>query len=124
MGRNLRDEVRRKHLVKFASDGVAARNVEQIFELRIPGFDAILEIDRDNADVQRFDDIFAEIFQTFDLQGFLLEGLVQPGVFDRDRDVSGDCVQKLEVLAGEIIAIYGLAQAQIQPRFDRGSGKE
>ena len=57
---------------------------EQPHELRIPGFDAVLQIHSQHADVQRLDDIFAEILEALDLRGFLLERVVEPGIFDRD----------------------------------------
>ena len=57
----------------FLRSASAPRDFEQVLELRVPGFDAVFEIHRQNADPQRFDDIFAEILQPLDLQRLLFE---------------------------------------------------
>src|ERR1700722_3461883 len=88
------------------------RDAQQPFELRIPGFDAVLKVDGNDADVQGFDDIFAEILEAFDLHGLLFERMVEPGIFDGDGDVAGDSEEEFEVVTGEVIAIDGFAQAE------------
>ena len=61
--------------------------------------------------LQRLDDVLAEIFQPLDLQRFLFERLVQPRVFDGDRDITGDGRKQLEIVARKVVAVDGLAQA-------------
>src|SRR5208282_6070203 len=111
-GTDLAGEVARKHFVELASDRFVARNSEQVFELRIPRFDAVLEIDSKHADLKRFDDIFAEVFEALDLQRLLLERLIEARVFNGDGDVSGDSREKFEVFAREIVAVNRLAEAE------------
>ena len=48
------------------------------FHLRVPGLDAVLQIDRHHAHVDRFDDVLVEIFQPFVLADFLFERGVEP----------------------------------------------
>ena len=62
--------------------------------------------------LQRFDDILAEIFQALDLHGLLLERLIQPRVFDGDGHIAGDGGEKLEVVAGKVVAVNRFAQAE------------
>src|ERR1700722_6021166 len=88
------------------------RDAQQPFELRIPGFDAVLKVNGYDADVQGFDDIFAEILEAFDLHGLLLERMVEPGIFDGDGDVASDGEEQFEVVTGEVIAVDGFAQAE------------
>ena len=89
-----------------------ARNGEQIFELRIPGFDAIFQIDREYAYVQRFDDVLTEILQPLDLHGLLLERLIEPRILNGDGNVTRDGGKQFEIVRREIIAIDRFAEAQ------------
>ena len=98
--------------MKFAAQRFGARNSQEVLELRVPGLDAIFEIDCDDPDLQRFDDILAEIFQAFDLHGFLLERVIEASVFDGDGDVSGDGEKQFEVVAREVVAVHGLTQSE------------
>ena len=109
---DFRDEVRGEQLGESAAESLASRDIEQSLELRIPGFQAILAIHGEDADVERFDDVLAEVFETLDLRGLLLERLVEPGVFNGDGQVAGNGVEQFEVVARKEIAVHGLAQGE------------
>src|ERR1700722_17248889 len=111
-GGELGGEVRRQHLGERAADGTIARNFEKADELGIPGLDAVLEVESQDADVQGFDDIFAEIFEALDLSGFLFERVIETRVLDGDADVASDGEQQLEIVAGEVIAADGFGKAE------------
>jgi hypothetical protein len=38
--------------------------------------------------------------------------MIEAGVFDSDGHVSGDGEEQFEVVAGEVIAVYGFAEAE------------
>ena len=50
--------------------------------------DAIVKVDRHDADVDGFDDVFAEFLQTLVFFDLLLERTVKTAVFDSDRDIA------------------------------------
>ena len=77
---------------------------------------AVLEVGREHADLERLDDIFAEILQPLDLQRLLLERLIEPRVLDRNRQVTGDRRKQFQVVAREVIAVDRLSQAQQRHR--------
>ena len=70
-------------------DGVLTKNPRQLLHLRIPAFHSIFQIGRQYADVNRFDNVFRELFQPLILVGFALERLVQLAVIDGDADTPG-----------------------------------
>ena len=74
-------QVARQHVRELRPQRFAARNFEQVFQLRIPGFDAVFEVDGQHADAQRFDDIFAEILQPLDLQRPFVRAIDRAGRF-------------------------------------------
>ena len=60
------------------------RDAGQPFDLRVPALDTIIQIRRQNADVDRFDDVLAELLQPLVLFHLALQRTVQPRVLDRD----------------------------------------
>ena len=65
--------------------------------LGVPALDAAVEVDCEDADVDRLDDIFVELLEALELGDFLLQAAVELGVLDGDADVAGERFQKLHV---------------------------
>src|SRR5258708_7221771 len=79
--------------------------------LGVPALDSIVEVDREDPDVDRFDDIFVELLQAFELRNLLLQSPIELRVLDGDADVSGQRFQQLHVFTGEKVAVVGSAEA-------------
>ena len=109
---DFRDEIGGQKIGKFASNCGGARNSEQIFQLRIPRFHHAVMCHCENAHVQRFHNVFAEVFEALDLNRFLLERAIQLRVIESDGDVTGDRKKKLNVFAGKKIAVNRFAEPQ------------
>ena len=67
--------------------------------LRVPALDTVVEVDGEDTDVDRFDDVFVELLQALELGNLLLEALVKLRVLDGDADVAGEGFQQLHVFA-------------------------
>src|ERR1700740_3210514 len=109
---NFRDQIRRQNFLQALANRVLPKNPEQTFKLRIPGFYSVFEINREHSDVERLDDILAEILEALDLHGLLFERLIKARILNGDRDVAGDRREKLKVIARKIVAINRLAKAE------------
>ncbi len=79
--------------------------------LGVPAFDAVVEIDGEDADVDGFDDVLVELLEAFELGDLLFEAAVELRVLDRDADVAGERFEQLHVFAGEEVAVVGAAEA-------------
>src|SRR6266849_6094923 len=102
----------RQERAQLAAHGVLALYAEELLHARVPGLDHAAKIDGQHADVQRFDDVFAEILEPRNLQSLLFERRIELGVVQGHSDVAGDGVHQLDVIAGQEITIDGLAEAQ------------
>ena len=110
--RNFRHQVGRKHVFQLAAHGFMARHADQPLELRVPGFHRAVEIDRQHAHIERFDDIFREVLEPLDLHGFLFQRVIELRIIERDGQIPRDGEQKFHVFAGQKIAVDGLSRAQ------------
>src|SRR5580698_3380770 len=79
--------------------------------LGVPALDAVVQIDGEDADVDRLNDIFVELFQALELRDLLFEALVELRILDSDADVTGERFEQLHVFARQEVAIVGAAQA-------------
>src|SRR5271155_270941 len=109
---NLRGKLFRKKGAKLASNGLLAGDAEELLHARVPGFDDAFQIHGKNADIQGFDDVFAEVFEPRDLEGLLLERGIELGVIEGHRNVACNRFYQLNVITGEVIAVDGLAEPQ------------
>src|SRR4029077_1402128 len=91
---------------------VVARNLEELFHAAVPGFNRSVEIDGQNANVERFHDVFSEVFQARDFEGLLFEGGVQLRIVERNGQVSGDGLHQFDIVAGKEIAVHRFAEAE------------
>jgi hypothetical protein len=78
----------REQIGKPVPERMLPRNSAELFDLRIPAFDPIFQIRRQNPYIDRFNDILAEFLETFVLLYFALEGAIQSGILDCDTDIA------------------------------------
>src|SRR6267143_2990493 len=111
-GRNFSRQIGREHFVELSADGLVTRHSNQTLDLRVPRLNRPVEIDREHTHVERFDDVFREVFQPLNLGRFLLERGVELGIIESDGQITGDCQQKFDVFGGKEVAVHGLSQAE------------
>ena len=105
------DEVRREDGGERLAQRVDARLRVHDLHLRVPALDPVVEVDGEDADVDRLDDVLVELLQALELGDLLLEPPVELRVLDGDADVAGQRFEQLHVFAGEEVAVVGAAQA-------------
>ena len=108
----LLDQRRREKLRQRAAHGIGAADAAQPLHLRIPAFDSVVETGRENADIDRFDDVLAEFLQPLILVHFLFERAVEIGVFGGDPDVIRERLQQFDVVARKKLARLRAAHAE------------
>ena len=91
---------------------IGAPDAAQPLHLRIPAFDPVVETRRENADVNRLDDVLAEFLQALILVHFLFERPVEIGVFGGDADIIRQCLQQFDVVARKKLALLRAADAE------------
>ena len=105
-------KLRRKYFAQGPGQRLPARQGVHDFHLRVPGFDAVRQVHRHHAHVDRLHDVFVEVLQAFVLGDLLFERGVQTRILDGDADVAGQGFQQFNVFAGQEIAFHRLAQAK------------
>src|ERR1700676_407420 len=91
---------------------ILARHPEKLLHARVPGFHDAFEIHREDADVERLHDVFAEILEPGNLQRFLFERGIELRIVERYRDIAGDGFNEFDVVARQEVAVHRLAKAQ------------
>ena len=82
-------QIRGEQLRQPPAHGLFARDAGQLLDLRVPAFHAVFQVGRQDADVDRFDDVLAEFLQPLVLFHLALQRAVERGIFDGDPDVAG-----------------------------------
>src|SRR5277367_2521587 len=82
----------------------------QLFHLRVPALDAVFEVDCEDADVDRLDDVLVKLFQALKLSNLLLQPAVELSILNCDADVAGERLQQLHIFAREEVSIIGATQ--------------
>ena len=100
-----------KHRTKRLAERLAAAQRIHGLHLRVPAFDAVVEIDGEDADVDGFDDVLVELLEPLKLDDLFLEARVEAGVLQSDADVAGQRFQQLHIFAGQKVAAQSAAQA-------------
>ena len=85
----------------------------QLLDLRIPALHAIVQIRRENADVDRLDNVLAEFLQPFVLLDLAAAASGRARVFDSDPHIAGKRQQQFDIDARKEIAVRRAADAQI-----------
>ena len=86
---------------KRLAESLAAAEGVHGLHLRVPAFDAIVEIDGEDADVDGFDDVLVELLEALELDDLFFEARVEAGVLQSDADVAGQGFEQLDVFAGQ-----------------------
>ncbi len=110
-----------KYSTKRLADGLGAAEGVHGLHLRVPAFDAVVEIDGQNADVDGFDDVFVEFLQPLEFADLLFQTRVEAGVLKSNADVAGQGFEQLDIFAGKEISANGAAQADYS---DGARGRE
>ena len=105
------DELRGKDGTKRLADGLSAAEGVHGLHLRVPAFDAVVEIEGQDADVDGFDDVLVELLEALELADLGFKAGVEAGVLEGDADVAGERLEQLDVFAGEEVAADGAAKA-------------
>ena len=105
-----RHEVCRQNVAQILSHRLLARHGIHHFHLRVPALDPLFQIDGENADVDRLDDILVELLQPLILGYLLFQAGVQARVLDGDADIAGQGFQQLHVFAGEEVSMGRASQ--------------
>src|SRR5208282_2835091 len=95
---NFQGKLFRKQGAKLPSNGILPSHSEELLHARIPGLDDTFQIHSKNADIQRLHDVLAEVFEARDLESY--------------SHVACNRFDQFDVIAGEIVAIDGLAEPQ------------
>lgn len=111
-GSDFRVKIRRENVAEKAADRLVACDSKQPLHLRVPGLDAAIQVDGQDADAQRIDDVLVELLEALDLRRLLLQRMVQARVLDGDGEIAGNRSEKLDVLARQVITIYGFAESE------------
>ena len=104
------DELHREDSTQFLADSLRAAKRVHGLHLRIPAFDAVVQVQRQDAHIDRFDNVFVEFFEPLEFADFFFQPRVEAGVLQSDADVAGQRFQQFHILAGKKIAADGPAQ--------------
>src|SRR5258708_6348219 len=116
---NRGDKLVGEHGTEFLAKSFGAAYRVHRFHLRVPAFDAVFEIESEDADVDRFDDIFVELLEAFELADLDFETGVEACILQGDADVAGQRLEQLDIFAGKEVAADGTAQADDGDRTRR-----
>jgi len=110
--RNLRCKFFREKGAELPADGFLPGHAEKLLHARIPGFDDAFQIYCQNADIQRFHNVFAEVFEARNFESLLLERGIKLSVIECHGDIAGNGFHQLDVIAGKIVAVDGFSEPQ------------
>src|ERR1700733_6286814 len=105
------DEFGRQNGRDRLAQDLGARLLVHALHLGVPALDTIVEVDREDADVNRFDDILVKLLEAFKLGNLLLQPPVELCVLNGDTDVACQRFQQFHVLAREEVPVVSAAQA-------------
>ena len=106
--------MRRNDLFGFAAERLVAAPAGQRFQSAVPADDPSFDVFDHHADVDRFNDVFAEILQALIFRRLLLERTVQARILERDADVIRHRFQQLQVFARQVIAVLRSSQPDVR----------
>ncbi len=90
-------KVFREKILNAFADRLGAAQIKNLFERGIQARHAALKIHRQQSNVDRLNDRLVKLLEKFQLAGALLLLLIKQTVFNRDRDITGDSQQNLNV---------------------------
>src|SRR5262249_25572790 len=66
-----------------------------------------------DTNIDRFDNVLAEVLQALVFTGLLLERAIQTRIFDRDSDIIGHRLQQLQILARQVVDVLSPSKREI-----------
>ena len=108
----LLDEFRREDAAHGLRESLPSRQGVHDFHLRVPALDAVFHVERHDAHVDGFHDVFVEVLEALVLRHLLLQRRVEAAVLDGDAEIAAEGLEQLHVFAGKVVALGGLSQAQ------------
>ena len=93
------DQLQRDDFFDAAAYGLASAAAGKRFESFVPANDASGIVFDHHSDIDRLDNVLAEVLQALIFACLLLEGAIQARILDRDSDVVGYRLQQFEVFA-------------------------
>src|SRR5229473_7031348 len=111
-GGNFARQFFRQQRAELATNRFLACHSKQLLHARVPGFNDAVKIDGEHADIQGFDDVFAEILEACDFERFLFERAVELRVVQSDSNIPGNRLDQFDVVARQKIPINCLAEAE------------
>ena len=92
----------------------AARHAVQRFERAVPAHDPVVEVEHQQAVVERLEDVLVELAHPIELVGLEVQLPVEAGVLERGRHLAGDGGEQRHVLAVE--RLVGVLAAEREHR--------
>src|SRR2546422_2976281 len=109
---NFASQFLRQQRAELASDSFLARHSKKLLHAGVPGFDDALEVNREYADVQGFNDVFAEILEAGDFDPFLFQPAVKLRPIQGGRKIVGNRFNQFGGVAGQKISINCFAETE------------
>src|SRR5262245_14080361 len=114
------EQLQRYDFFDAAAHSFTSAAAGERFERFVPADDAPGVVFNHDTDIDRLDDVLAEVLETLILAGLLLKGPIQTRIFDRDADIVRYRLEQLEIFARQIIAILRTSERKVcdHPIFD------
>jgi len=124
-GRNFSRQIGREHFVEFSADGLVTAALQSnarsvCSKTQSPPWRSIAS----TTHVERFDDVFREVFQPLNLDRFCSERSIELGIVESDGQITGDCQQKFRRLRVERKSPSTVFPGRARRRCGRESGRE
>src|SRR5260370_25229117 len=100
-GGNFARQFIRQQGAELASNRFLARHSKELLHAGVPGLHDAVKVNGEHADVQGFNDVFAEILEAGDFECFLFERAVKLRVVQGDGNIAGNRLDQFDVVAGQ-----------------------
>src|ERR1017187_2802078 len=108
----LLDKCRWKDVAQRTAQHFGAGRSVHHFHLRVPGLDAVFQIDSQHTYADGLDDVLVELLEALVLRSLALQRFVKARILQRDANVAGQGFEQLHIFTGEEIAFRGFAQPE------------
>src|SRR5687767_8329766 len=114
------NNVRRNNIFNSPSYNLVSLTTSKGLQRLVPTHDATRIVLYDDSDVDRLNNVLAEILKTLKILGLLLKRMVETRIFNRNSDIIRHRFQNLEILARQVVTILRPSQREIgdNPVFD------
>ena len=115
-GTNRLDELAVEHILERATVRLVMRDAIQRRQSRVPSHHPVIQIDDEQAIVERLEDVLVEGTHPIDFERLYVELTIEPGVLECGRDLSGHCRKQRHILAAERLAAVLAAEREHRDR--------